>query len=84
MKSIIAALTSAGRSSWAIAAAGQHDQAAELRYELRQIGDVAVHSGEFDDRIAVAGDVERRYSHRYAVEPRQQFPIPVLNDRRKN
>jgi hypothetical protein len=35
------------------------------------------HSGGFDDRISVAGDVERRYSDRYAVKRREQFPIPV-------
>jgi hypothetical protein len=60
-----------------VAAAGQHDHAAKPRREFRQIGDMVVHSGEFDDRIATAGNVERRHSDWYAVERRQQFPVSI-------
>jgi hypothetical protein len=41
-----------------VAAARQHDQAAQLRHEPRQIGYVPIHARKLDDRIAVARDIE--------------------------
>jgi hypothetical protein len=41
MKSIIAALTAVGRSSWVdMAAAGKRDRATKPRHELREVGNV--------------------------------------------
>ena len=60
-----------------MAAAGQHDRGVELRHEFLHIGNVAFHPREFDDRIAVPGNVERRHADRQAVERREQFPIAV-------
>lgn len=50
---------------------------AQLRHVLRQIGEVALHAREPDDRIALASDIERRQLDRHVVERREQFPIAV-------
>jgi len=50
------------------AATWQHDRAAQLGDMLRKIGDVPVHARECDDRIAVAGDKERRHVHPQTVK----------------
>jgi NAD(P)-dependent dehydrogenase (short-subunit alcohol dehydrogenase family) len=59
-----------------VAAARQHDQAAQLRHEPRQIGYVPIHARKLDDRIAVARDIERgnRHTHR-AVEKIAATPL---------
>jgi hypothetical protein len=65
MKSITVSLTSAARSSWVIWPQPRSIIVpAELPHELRHVSNVAVHSGEFDDRIGIACDVERRRAHR--------------------
>ena len=65
-----------------MAAARQHNRAAELRHEFRQVGDVAVHFREFDDRITAyycgfAG-ADDYYARAAAANVVDRIAVPTL------
>jgi uncharacterized protein involved in response to NO len=60
-----------------VAAAGQNDRPAQLRHEIREIGEEPVHAGEGEDRVALAGDEKRRHDHGEPGERRQQLPVAI-------
>ena len=60
-----------------VAAAGQHDRPAQLRDELREIGDELVHAAELHDQVAIAGHVEGGHGDERAGVRRQQLPVAV-------
>jgi len=60
-----------------MAAAGEHDLAAQSRHLVFQIGDKLIPAAKRNHYVAVAGYVKRRDRNLGACKRRQQLPISV-------
>src|ERR1700732_4544044 len=60
-----------------VTTAGEDEGLAKLRHQARQIGDELVHAAEGENKVPVAGDVERGDTDLRSGERGQEFPATV-------